>query len=487
MHMGKTVYSTQEQAAAAWIQYLYRVRIDRLQELLQIQGNNLETALATLDQTLETIKEEIINNGLGRGGTTGMHGFIAEVAECGVANARHQLEHGGVGPNVWIDDNGPADIERMGVLIQQKFSEAGGHLSLNAIKSHLKIYPDFLKNGGKYQIPKDHYEKIVGLLKISKEQADKLPTGTGDFSKKQWEFVQAYFKENNITLDDIEPSQLTYPSVQRDAIDSTIAHEKADLHAKSEQKTEQITADNQPTLQEGMKTAAVAAALEAGAALVIAINRKRKGGKKLAEFSPEDWEDIAKESGVGAIKGGIRGTGVYILTNTGVTNAAVASAMFTAMFGVAEQVYLYHNKKLDENQLIENAETVCMDAAVSAVASMIGQAVIPVPILGAIIGNAIGMIMYQSGKDALTRQDCKLLCRYAENLKVYQNEKLAEYDDLLKQLEDNLGTYLMLLNEAYSPDINLALEGAVRMARFLGVSEEQILDSDTKFDAFFYD
>ena len=142
MHMGKTVYSTQEQAAAAWIQYLYRVRIDRLQELLQIQGNNLETALATLDQTLETIKEEIINNGLGRGGTTGMHGFIAEVAECGVANARHQLEHGGVGPNVWIDDNGPADIERMGVLIQQKFSEAGGHLSLNAIKSHLKIYPD---------------------------------------------------------------------------------------------------------------------------------------------------------------------------------------------------------------------------------------------------------------------------------------------------------------------------------------------------------
>ena len=128
-----------------------------------------------------------------------------------------------------------------------------------------------------------------------------------------------------------------------------------------------------------------------------------------------------------------------------------------------------------------------MDAAVSAVASMIGQAVIPVPILGAIIGNAIGMIMYQSGKEALTRQDCKLLCRYAENLKVYQNEKLAEYDDLLKQLEDNLGTYLMLLNEAYSPDINLALEGAVRMARFLGVSEEQILDSDTKFDAFFYD
>ena len=487
MQVETTVKSTQEQAVAAWIQYLYRVRIDRLQELLQAQGKNLEAALATLDQTLETIKTDIINNGLGRGGTTGMHGFIAEIAECGVANARHQLEHGGIGPNVWIDDNGPADIERMGVLIQQKFSEAGGHLSLNAIKCHLKFYPDFLKDGGKYQIPKDHYEKIVELLKISKEQADKLPTGTGDFSKKQWEFVQAYFKENNITLDDIEPSQLTYPSVQRDAIDSTIAQEKADLQAKSEQKAEQITADNQPTVQEGLKTAAVAAALEAGTALVLAINKKRKEGKKLAEFSAEDWEDIAKESGIGALKGGIRGAGVYVLTNTGITNAAVASAMFTAMFGVAEQVYLYHSEKLDENQLIQNAETVCMDAAVSAGASRIGQAVIPVPVLGAIIGNAVGMLMYQAGKDALVQQDTKLLCQYAEELKAYQKEKLAEYDSLLNQLENSLETYMMLLSDAYSPDIDQALEGAVRMARFLGVSEEQILDTDTKFETYFFD
>lgn len=64
-----------------------------------------------------------------------MHGFIAEVAECGISNARHQLEHGGLGPNIWIDDNGPADIAREGILIQQKFCEAGGNLSLAAIKN----------------------------------------------------------------------------------------------------------------------------------------------------------------------------------------------------------------------------------------------------------------------------------------------------------------------------------------------------------------
>ena len=486
MDAEKTVKSTQEQAVAAWAQYLYKVRVERLQALLQQQGENLATAMATLNETMETIFNDIINKGLGRGGKKGMHGFIAEVAECGVTNARHQLEHGGIGPDIWIDDNGVADIERAGVLIQQKFSEAGGHLSLEAIKKHLAHYPDFLDGGNKYQIPKDHYEKIVELLKITKHEADRMPTQTGDFSLQQWEYVHIYFQENNISLDDIEPSKLTFPSVQRSAIEQTINQEKADLQAQNDKKVEQINADHQPTLQEGVKTTAISAALEAGTALVLAINKKRKAGKKLAEFTSDDWSDIAKESGLGAVKGTIRGAGVYILTNTGKSNAAVASAMFTAMFGVAEQIHLFRKDQCDENQLLENAETVCMDAAVSAVASLLGQVAIPVPVLGAIIGNAVGMLLYRAGKDCLSDQDSKLLSKYAEDLQQYQQEHLAEYETLLEQLNSNLHAYMLLLNEAYSPDIDQALEGAIQLAQILNVAEEQIIDSDEKFDTYFF-
>lgn len=486
MDAEQTVKSTQEQAVAAWVQYLYRFRVERLQELLQEQGDNLAAAMATLDSAMETIKNDIINKGLGRGGPYGMHGFIAEVAECGVTNARHQLEHGGVGPAVWIDDNGPADIERLGVLIQQKFSEAGGNLSLEAVRKHLKAYPDFLKDGNKYQIPRDHYEKIIELLCMPKSQADKMPTDTGEFLLKQWKMVHAFFESNDISIDDIEPSNLTYPSVKRETIETTITQEKADLQAKNDEKVECINADHKPTLQEGVKTTAIAAALEAGTALVFAINKKRKAGKKLAEFTSDDWTDIAKESGVGAIKGGIRGAGVYILTNTCKTNAAVASALFTAMFGVAEQVYQYRKEAFDENQLLENAETVCMDAAVSVVASMLGQVAIPVPVLGAIIGNAVGMMLYQAGTDCLSEQDNKLLFRYSEDLKKYQQKMLAEYDALFEQLNSNMRAYMLLLNEAYSPDVDQALEGAIRLARVLGVAEDQILDSDEKFESYFW-
>lgn len=71
-----------------------------------------------------------------------MHGFIAEVAEVGVRNARN-LVNGMPADTEWINNNGPADLIRNGIQIQQKFVQSGGKLSLNAVEEHLRKYPDF--------------------------------------------------------------------------------------------------------------------------------------------------------------------------------------------------------------------------------------------------------------------------------------------------------------------------------------------------------
>lgn len=48
-----------------------------------------------------------------------MHGFIAEVAECGIESREQIL---GKAPKyIWINDNGPFDFVRDGIEIQQKF------------------------------------------------------------------------------------------------------------------------------------------------------------------------------------------------------------------------------------------------------------------------------------------------------------------------------------------------------------------------------
>ncbi len=126
----KITKSDLEQASASWINYLNQTRLDKLFHQLQQQDGNLEQSMTTIDAALKTIKDEIIVKN--RGGTKGMHGFIAEVAECGITNARKQV----IGERancVWINDNGPADLIRDGIQIQQKFVASGNHLSLQAM------------------------------------------------------------------------------------------------------------------------------------------------------------------------------------------------------------------------------------------------------------------------------------------------------------------------------------------------------------------
>ena len=176
MMFGKVLRRNEEQAVASWINYLNQVRLDRLIEGLNNQEINFSDAINTLVSTMAKINETIIERN--RGGLKGMHGFIAEVAECGVGNAREQIL-GKMPIYKWVNDNGPADLIRDGVEIQQKFVNSGNHLSLQAIKQHYSDYPWFLDGGRKYQIPADHYEKIKYLLSIPEEQANKMPKSNG--------------------------------------------------------------------------------------------------------------------------------------------------------------------------------------------------------------------------------------------------------------------------------------------------------------------
>ena len=91
---------------------------------------------------------------------------------------------------------------------------------MQAVAQHMQKYPDFLSEGGKYQIPKDHYDKII---------ANKLPTYDGEFSLRQWQEVHNFFAANNIEVSQLEPSILEYSEVQRDAIAVTLDNEKNNL------------------------------------------------------------------------------------------------------------------------------------------------------------------------------------------------------------------------------------------------------------------
>lgn len=481
-----TAKSSQEQAVASWVDYLNQVRIDRLISRLSAEQVNLQNAQKTIHDTLEIIDKEIVNKGLGRGGLKGMHGFIAECAQWGLGNAKSQIE--GAEPIYeWVNDNDAIDLLRGSVQIQQKFSDAGGHLSLRAVLMHMEKYPDFLKNGGKYQIPSDHYEKIKWLLSIPEDQANKMPTETGEFSLKQWREVHDIFDNNKVPLDSVEPSDLGFKDVQRGTYERTLASEEEKLKQRNQERKDEAYQESKPTFAEGAKATAIAAGVEAATTFIMSIVKKRRSGKRFSEFDESDWKEIAGDTGVGAVKGGLRGASVYVLTNFTATPAAVANGLVTASFSVAEQAHQFRTGEINETDFIYNSEIVCLDAAVSAASSLVGQALIPVPVVGAIIGNAVGTMVYKITKDHLSEKEQALLQTYYSEIEQLNADLDKQYGDLLSALTDDIAVYLSILEQAFSMDPRVAIIGSVELAKQMGVPCEEILDTKEKIDSYFLD
>lgn len=473
------VKSNQEQAVAAWVNYLNQLRLDRLIAFMQNQDLNLQDAMADLDKALSQISDLISIN---RGGQCGLHGFIAEAAEVGIGNARENIL-GKPDNYTWLNDNGVSDLLRDEVEIQQKFYQSD--LSLNAIAAHLKKYPDYITNGRKYQIPKDQYEKIQELLSIPEEKANKMPTSDGTFSLKQWKMVHDFFERKDIGISDVEPSKLEYKEVQRDQIEDTINNEKESIKSTDSKIREQAHKDADPTLNEAAKVVGVAVALEGGTALALSIIKKKKEGKNIKDFSGDDWKDVFKDAGIGTVKGGIRGASIYVLTNYSKTPAAVANAIVTASFGVAEQAHLYRIGKLDETQFISNAEMLCLDASISALSSFIGQTVIPIPVVGALIGNTVGTTLYKIAKDGLSDREKALIKSYLDDIEALRAELDKQYQDLIAAVQKEYEAYMLILEKLYSVDYMKAFEGSCEMAKFCGVPAEEILDSKESIADYF--
>ena len=220
-------------------------------------------------------------------------------------------------------------------------------------------------------------------------------------------------------------------------------------------------------------------------AFCLGVAKKRKQGKHLAEFSAEDWKEVGIDTARGTVQGGIRGGTIYAMTNFTATPAAVANALVTASFGVAAQAYQLQQGNITQEDFIVNSEVLCLDVSVSAVASMLGQTLIPVPVLGAIIGNMAGMFMYQIAKDHLSEKEQSLIQNYRESFAALNKMLEERYQQLIAQLKKELTKYTSMLELAFDPNVNIAFDGSIALADYVGVAQDRVLRSKADIDNYF--
>lgn len=467
----KIIKTTQEQAVGAWVEQLNQIRLDELIEKLSAQDTNLENALGELLKLKNFVSspEHIL------GSAATKHGEIAENAQVYISNARKLIE-GLKGEYTFegVARTAPEDYLMGGTPIQQKFYNGElGNKTFAAIKAHLEKYPDFLQNGGKYEIPKDQYEKILECLNKAQSGAK------SELSTSEWNLVQAiheWEETNGVSFTDkVNSTVVDYADVQQGTIDQTIDREEKNLRTEDERRRNEAHQESKPSLEEGAKATAVAAAIEGGMSFCLSVYRKRKEGKKIGEFTADDWKEIGLDTAKATGTGAVRGASVYAMTNYTATPGAVASAFVTAVIGVISQANQLHKGTISDEEFILNAETVCLDATVSAVSSLLGQVIIPVQGLGAIIGNAVGSFMYGIAKDHLSEKEMQLIEKYKKEMEEFEQKLCDQYTKFVKMIQAELKRFASIADLAFDVNVNVSLLGSVTLAQYTGVPDGNIL------------
>ena len=376
--------SLQEAAGQADAMVVDVVNASRIGQLLKCLSR-IDCNQAGADEEIRRLKAEVkkllTSN---RGGEKGIHGFIGETSQVHIANVKAFI-NGDEPLYILLDDNSMTDYLRGMQIIQQKASQSGGHLGLDAIKCHAEKYPEFIDRGGIYQIPRDMYAKYNQLRHLPKEVALKMRRE----DIRLWRYIEAFSDENPDIR--IEPMEVSYSDIQAGNINGTVKKIEDDTNEAFEKLRKEAQDAHAPSLEEFLKVCGISAAIEGGVCAATELLLKLKTGKKLSEFTREDYQDVFEKLVVGSGKGALRGSIIYVATNIYRVPAAVISGFVTVLFVVCNEGYLFLRKKTNKMQLIKNSIFSIIETVASVAGAVVGKHIFrKCPVLGAIGGSIFG-------------------------------------------------------------------------------------------------
>lgn len=476
--INRAIKSTQEKAVALWIHYRNQIRLYDLCSKLFQQDRNLEESLIELDELKAFVgdPDHILGSSLTK------HGEIAEHVQVNISNARRAIQ--GLDKEYTFENVerlAPEDYLKNGFPVQSKFCN-GVKKTLYAIRHHYEQYPSFLSEGGSYDIPKDQWEEMQDIV----NRARLNPSSLSKSEYSELQAIHVFEQETGLSVaSDIHSSVADYSQVQQGTVHKTISTEEKSIWREDERRREIARKETAPSVNEGRRIAQKSAVYEGKITFYLAVYDKLREGKRLNEFTSDDWLDIAKQTGFGALKGSIRGTSVYILTNFTHTSANLASSYVSAAFGVASQAMALQRGDITDDDFLINSEVMCLDIAVSTIATYLGQVAIPVPVLGGIIGNIVGEALYGIGQKYADEKEKKLISNFVAELREYDKTQETTYIEYSASLDRCLRRFNDLCTLAFDYDANVAFANSIILAREVGVPEEEILKSMADIDAFF--
>jgi hypothetical protein len=298
----------------------------------------------------------------------------------------------------------PEDFILDGIKYQSKFIN-GTNNTLKHVLDHFDKYKDSSMN---YSIPKDQYKIIEAI------RSGHAPSNLNDKSiRATFQKVEEIERQSGRNFQDIvRPSVSNYSEAQLGTVGETVTKHQDqivdenqriqdEIQKDAREKTKSIEAKKGPSIGEGFKVAGTAAAIAASLNTITVIYSKVKKGKKIQDFDKDDWKEIGISSASAGAKGGVTARSIYALTNLTSLSAPFAGAVTSVAMGLSFLLADLNKDQISLDEFVTQGQVICIEAGIAATGGAIGQMLIPIPVLGSVIGTVTANFVWGFAKDKL--------------------------------------------------------------------------------------
>jgi len=163
-----------------------------------------------------------------------------------------------------------------------------------------------------------------------------------------------------------------------------------------------------------------------------------------------------------------------------------AASFVSAGQSIVSLIKSLNSGEISFDQFTEMSQLVCIESAAVGLASALGQAVIPVPVLGAVLGTIAGRMVIDFSKKYFAKETESLKHRMEE----YYNQCLTKIDQTYQAVVSRIIAEYEKLGDLTkaafdtSKNVALRLQASIELAEAYEVSDVKIIRNINELDAF---
>lgn len=400
-----------------------------------------------LKKSLKSISKEKVNPDYQKQNLKQQAGFSAEVKETAKANAERKI-NGETIRKVRTDDLGRVndplydhvEIDTSGNIIagsgsQMKFVGGNPKEALDKLAS--KKFSKYLEADAKIEVPSDYYD---GILREADAQIAKL--------QKQVDTQLA--KGNTETADALKKKISDYQKIERNLRKSSVSTDEA-MFARLHPKLSTAKDIAKVSHRAGIETAQTAGIIGGSVSIVQNLVAVAKGEVEFEDAAKNVVKDTATSVVVGygtgfagaSIKGVMQNAGSDTVRALSKTN--LPGIVVTVAVNATKTMSRYFKGKITGLECFEELGEQGTGMLSSSLFAIIGQAVIPIPVVGGLIGGMVGYSIASASYGTLLQALKEEKYAHEERIRIEQvcEEHIQMIRAYRAELENVISVYLI--------------------------------------------